>query len=74
MNAGALPEQMHAVLLTGYGGLDRLDYRDDVPRPAPGAGEVLLRVTAAGIECLRTSRAALFSLWDGLESVLGPRR
>ncbi|MGE3225674.1 MAG: alcohol dehydrogenase family protein [Parvibaculaceae bacterium] len=40
---------MHAVLLTGHGGFDRLDYRDDVPVPAPGRGEVLIRVGAAGV-------------------------
>ncbi|QEX16800.1 alcohol dehydrogenase [Hypericibacter terrae] len=40
---------MKAVLLTGNGGFDRLDYRDDVPVPAPKAGEVLIRVGAAGV-------------------------
>ncbi len=40
---------MRAVLLTGHGGFDKLDCRDDVPVPRPGAGEVLIRVAAAGI-------------------------
>jgi NADPH:quinone reductase-like Zn-dependent oxidoreductase len=40
---------MAAVLLTGHGGLDRLEYRTDVPVPRPGPGEVLVRVAAAGI-------------------------
>ena len=40
---------MCAVLLTGHGGLDRLEYREDVPVPRPGAGEVLIRVAAAGV-------------------------
>lgn len=44
-----IPRTMAAVLLTGHGGLDRLDYRTDVPVPEPGPGEVLLRVGAAGI-------------------------
>jgi len=44
-----IPKQMAAVQLTGYGGLDRLQYRTDVPVPQPGAGEVLVRVTAAGM-------------------------
>ena len=45
----ALPDTMAAVLLTGYGGVDRLDYRSDVPVPQPRAGEVVVRVTAAGM-------------------------
>ena len=44
-----LPEKMHAVLLTGHGGLDRLEYHDDVPVPAPAAGEVLIEVSACGM-------------------------
>lgn len=39
---------MMAVVTTGTGGYDRLDYRS-VPVPAPGEGEVLLAVLAAGI-------------------------
>jgi NADPH:quinone reductase-like Zn-dependent oxidoreductase len=45
----ALPERMRAVLLTGNGGFDKLEVRDDVPVPRPGAGEVLIRVAAAGV-------------------------
>ncbi len=41
-------ETMKAVVTTGQGGLDVLDYRD-VPLPNPGPGEVLLRVLAAGV-------------------------
>jgi NADPH:quinone reductase-like Zn-dependent oxidoreductase len=44
-----LPRTMAAVLLTGHGGLDRLDYRTDVPVPRPKRGEVLIQVAAAGI-------------------------
>lgn len=40
---------MHAVLLTGHGGYEALEYRTDVPVPQPKAGEVLIRVAAAGI-------------------------
>jgi NADPH:quinone reductase-like Zn-dependent oxidoreductase len=39
---------MMAVVTTGTGGYDRLDYRQ-VPVPTPGPGEVLLAVLAAGI-------------------------
>lgn len=39
---------MMAVVTTGNGGYDKLNYRA-VPVPAPGPGEVLLRVLAAGV-------------------------
>ena len=39
---------MMAVVTTGNGGFDKLDYRA-VPIPQPNAGEVLLRVLAAGV-------------------------
>jgi NADPH:quinone reductase-like Zn-dependent oxidoreductase len=39
---------MKAVVTTGNGGLDMLEYRD-VPVPRPGPGEVLLRVLSAGV-------------------------
>jgi NADPH:quinone reductase-like Zn-dependent oxidoreductase len=44
-----LPSTMSGVLLTGHGGFDRLVYRTDLPVPMPGAGDVLLRVRAAGL-------------------------
>jgi NADPH:quinone reductase-like Zn-dependent oxidoreductase len=40
---------MRAVLLTGHGGLEKLEYREDVPTPEPAEGEVLIAVGAAGI-------------------------
>jgi NADPH:quinone reductase-like Zn-dependent oxidoreductase len=44
-----IPERMKAVQLVGHGGLDQLVYRDDVPTPVPGAGEVLIDVHACGM-------------------------
>ena len=44
-----IPERMRAVLLKGHGGLEQLEYRDDVAVPQPAPGEVLLRVRAAGV-------------------------
>jgi NADPH:quinone reductase-like Zn-dependent oxidoreductase len=40
---------MAAVILTGHGGLEKLDYRTDWPVPRPASGEVLIEVLAAGI-------------------------
>ncbi|MDY6797569.1 MAG: zinc-binding dehydrogenase [Pseudomonadota bacterium] len=41
-----IPDTMKAMLLTGHGGIDKLEYRDDVAVPRPGLGEVLVQVTA----------------------------
>jgi len=40
---------MRAVVLTGHGGLDRLEYREDVPRPEPAPGEIRIRVGASAV-------------------------
>lgn len=47
--AAALPDRMHGVLLTGFGGPGQLQYRDDLPVPVPRAGEVLIRVAASSV-------------------------
>ncbi|MDH3377357.1 MAG: alcohol dehydrogenase catalytic domain-containing protein, partial [Gammaproteobacteria bacterium] len=44
-----LPQTMTAVLLTGHGGYEKLVYTETVPVPVPDAGEVLIRVAAAGV-------------------------
>jgi NADPH:quinone reductase-like Zn-dependent oxidoreductase len=40
---------MRAVVLTGHGGLDKLEYREDWPTPRPAPDEVLVRVGACGL-------------------------
>lgn len=45
----AIRDTMQCILLTGYGGLDKLMVVDDHPVPVPGAGEVLIEVGAAGV-------------------------
>jgi len=40
---------MTAMVTNGHGGFDQLEYRHDVPTPIPGTGEVLVRVTACGM-------------------------
>ena len=44
-----IPSQMAAVQLVGHGGLDKLRYRSDVPVPVARAGDVLIKVAAAGV-------------------------
>ncbi|WP_353227892.1 alcohol dehydrogenase family protein [Novosphingobium sp.] len=44
-----VPALMHGVVLTGFGGYDRLVWREDLPVPVPRAGEVLVQVGAAGV-------------------------
>lgn len=44
-----IPETMKAILLTRHGDLDALVYREDVPVPQPGDGEVLIEVAACGM-------------------------
>ncbi len=44
-----LPDTMKAVILTGHGGLDKLKWREDMPVPQPGAGEVLICVGASAV-------------------------
>src|SRR5262249_28736525 len=44
-----IASRMRGVLLKGHGGLEQLEYRDDIPVPTPDSSEVLIRVTAAGV-------------------------
>src|SRR6202171_1518048 len=44
-----LPSTMTGVLVVGHGGFDLLVYPPCLPVPIPGAGEVLVRVRAAGV-------------------------
>ena len=40
---------MNAAVLTGHGGLDKLEILSDYPIPTAGAGEVLIEVRACGL-------------------------
>ena len=44
--AHQVPKMMSAMLLTGHGDVDKLQYRQDVTTPKPGVGQVLVQVTA----------------------------
>ena len=44
-----IPDVMKGVCLTRHGGPDALQWREDIPVPVPGPGQVLVRVLAAGV-------------------------
>ena len=44
-----LPKVMKAMVLTGHGGLDKLEWREDVAVPTPAEGEVLVKVGASAV-------------------------
>ncbi len=44
-----LPNTMCAMVTTGHGGPEMMDWREDWPRPEPGPGEVLIKVGACGL-------------------------
>ncbi len=44
-----IPSTMRAIVLTGHGGLDKLEYHEDWPTPTPAANEVLVKVHACGL-------------------------
>nr|WP_300315494.1 zinc-binding dehydrogenase [Halomonas sp.] len=61
-----VPATMSAMLLNGHGDVDKLVYRDDVPTPQPGPGEVLVRVTAtAKNNTDRKAREGLYPVKKG---------
>lgn len=44
-----IPKMMKAMVLTGHGGLDKLEWRENVPVPKPGPKQVLIRVGASAV-------------------------
>lgn len=44
-----IPKKMSGVWLTGHGGFEVLDYREDIPVPEINADEVLIKVGACGV-------------------------
>jgi NADPH:quinone reductase-like Zn-dependent oxidoreductase len=44
-----IPSTMRAVVLTGHGGPEVLEFRDDCPVPEPGPDQVLIKVGACGM-------------------------
>ncbi|WP_372622221.1 alcohol dehydrogenase family protein [Alteromonas stellipolaris] len=61
-----IPKIMKGVLLTGHGGPEVLQYRDDIAVPLPSPNEVLIRVHAAGVNNTDiNTRIAWYSKNDG---------
>ena len=46
---GELPNKMRGVLLVGHGGPEKLEFRNDLSVPSLGMNDVLVRVSAAGV-------------------------
>ena len=61
-----LPSKMSGVVLTGHGGPEKLEWRDDMPVPTPGARDVVVKVSAAGVNNTDiNTRTAWYSKGDG---------
>ena len=45
----SIPSTMRAAVLTGHGGPEKIEIRDDIPVPSPAAGEVLIRVLSSSV-------------------------
>ncbi|MEM7520269.1 MAG: alcohol dehydrogenase family protein [Pseudomonadota bacterium] len=57
---------MSGVVLVGHGGPEMLEWRDDLPTPEPGAGDVIVRVRAAAVNNTDiNTRLAWYSKGDG---------
>lgn len=57
-----IPKTMRAAVLTGHGGPDRIEIRDDWPVPSPSRDEVLVRITATAKN--NTDRKVREGLYD----------
>ena len=62
----SIPEKMRAIQLIGHGGVEMLRLHRDMPTPTPGAGEVLIKTAAAGLNNTDiNTRIGWYSKGDG---------
>lgn len=63
---------MRGVWLTGHGGFETLKIRDDIPTPRPGPDDVLIQVSAAGVNNTDiNTRTAWYSKQEGASEDAG---
>lgn len=64
-----IPKTMKGIQLIGHGGPEMLQYRDDISVPTPDLDEVLIQVSAAGVNNTDiNTRIAWYSKGDGSSS------
>lgn len=64
-----LPDLMSGIVLTGHGGPETLEMRHDLPVPSPGPRDVIIRVTAAGVNNTDiNTRTAWYSKGDAQDA------
>lgn len=66
------PITMRGVQLVGHGGMEMLEFHNDLPVPVPGPGDVLIRVSAAGVNNTDiNTRTGWYSKHDGASGDAG---
>jgi len=67
-----IPSTMYGVVLTGHGGPEMLEFRDNLEVPLPGPNDVIIRVNAAGVNNTDiNTRTAWYSKGDADEADAG---
>ncbi|WP_420821936.1 alcohol dehydrogenase family protein [Pseudorhodobacter turbinis] len=67
-----LPDKMYGVVMTGHGGPEMLEVRDNLTVPTPGPNDVIIRVGAAGVNNTDiNTRTAWYSKGEGEDADAG---
>lgn len=54
MASQEIPKQMYGVVINATGGTEVLEYKEDIPVPSPGEGEILVKNEFTGINYIDT--------------------